>query len=467
MRVAVFGMGYVGLVTAAGLAKWGHEVIGIEVDHERLDALRAGRLPLFEPGLDALVEGGVAGKRLRFTDRLDGIAAVQVAIVAVGTHDGNGGWQTDTIQSCFAGMVPQLADDAVLVVRSTLPPEFLPRIRPMIDSLRAAAGRGPVPVVVNPEFTREGSAVMDYLEPDRIVIGVISDDTGAGVRQLRRMYHSVTAPFLVMPSEDAVLAKLGANLFLATKISFANELAMLCEAYNADVTQVVEAMSHDARIGGAFLRAGVGFGGSCLPHQVTMTVHAAEAAGRETPLLAAVDKINHQRRFDFVARLEDAVGGTLEGARVAILGLTFKPGTDDLREAPSLTIAEAAIAAGAEVVAYDPMPSARSRAERLVPGLQIAESAAEALAGADVAGLVTEWSEFTHLDWAALRDTMNRPAIVDGRNALDPEAIAAAGFRYTGFGRRAAGAVPVQVAGGNVVAWPSDPEVRLASAGAR
>ena len=183
----------------------------------------------------------------------------------------------------------------------------------MVDSLRAAAGRPPVPVVVNPEFTREGSAVMDYLEPDRIVIGVISDDTGAGVRQLRRMYHSVTAPFLVMASEDAVLAKLGANLFLATKISFANELAMLCEAYNADVTQVVEAMSHDARIGGAFLRAGIGFGGSCLPHQVTMTVHAAEAAGRSTPLLAAVDQINHQRRFDFVARLEAAVGGIARG----------------------------------------------------------------------------------------------------------------------------------------------------------
>ena len=280
MRVAVFGMGYVGLVTAAGLAKWGHEVIGIEVDTERLDALRAGRLPLFEPGLDALVEAGVAGKRLRFTDRLDGIGAIQVAIVAVGTHDGNGGWQTDTIKACFAGMAPKLADDAVLVIRSTLPPEFLPRIRPMVDSLRAAAGRPSIPVVVNPEFTREGTAVMDYLEPDRIVIGVISDDTGAGVRQLRRMYHSVTAPFLVMQSEDAVLAKLGANLFLATKISFANELAMLCEAYNADVTQVVEAMSHDARIGGAFLRAGIGFGGSCLPHQVTMTVHAAEAAGR-------------------------------------------------------------------------------------------------------------------------------------------------------------------------------------------
>jgi UDPglucose 6-dehydrogenase len=467
MRVAVFGMGYVGLVTAAGLAKWGHEVIGIEVDRERLDALRAGRLPLFEPGLDALVEAGVAGKRLRYTDRLDGIAAVQVAIVAVGTHDGNGGWQTDTIQSCFAGMVPQLADDAVLVIRSTLPPEFLPRIRLMVDSLRAAAGRGPIPVVVNPEFTREGSAVMDYLEPDRIVIGVISDDTGAGVRQLRRMYHSVTAPFLVMPSEDAVLAKLGANLFLATKISFANELAMLCEAYNADVTQVVEAMSHDARIGGAFLRAGIGFGGSCLPHQVTMTVSAAEAAGRSTPLLAAVDKINHQRRFDFVARLEAAVGGSLEGTRVALLGLTFKPGTDDLREAPSLTIAEAAIAAGAEVIAYDPMATARSRAARMIPGLQIAESAAEALAGADVAGLVTEWSEFAQLDWVALRDTMSRPAIVDGRNALDPDTMAAAGYRYTGFGRRAAGAVPVPVAGGNVVAWPSEPEVRLASAGAR
>ena len=465
MRIAVFGMGYVGLVTAAGLAEWGHEVVGVEVDGERLDALRAGRLPFFEPNLDVLVEAGLAGERLRFTDRVDGIEAIQVAIIAVGTHDGNGGWQTDTIQACFASLAPQLPDDAVLVIRSTLPPEFLPRIRLTIDSLRAAVGRAPIPVMVNPEFTREGSAVTDYLEPDRIVLGVISDDTGIGVRQLRRMYHLVTAPFLVMPAEDAVLAKLGANLFLATKISFANELAMLCEAYNADVTQVVEAMSHDARIGGAFLRAGIGFGGSCLPHQVTMTVQAAQAAGRPTPLLAAVDDINHKRRLDFVTRLEAAVGGSLQGARVALLGLTFKPGTDDLREAPSLTIAEAAIAAGATVIAYDPMATARSRASRLVPGLQIAESAAEALAGADVAGLVTEWPEFTQLDWTALRDTMRRAAIVDGRNALDPDAMGAAGFRYTGFGRRTTAAVAAQLVGANLVSWPSEPEVRVASAG--
>jgi UDPglucose 6-dehydrogenase len=459
-------MGYVGLVTAACLAKWGHDVIGIEVDRDRLDALKRERLPFFEPDLDALVDAGVRGHRLRFTDHMDRIGSVHVVIVAVGTHDGNGGWQTDTLQACFADIVPELADDAVLVIRSTLPPEFLPRIRPMVDSLRAAAGRPEVSVLVNPEFTREGSAVMDYLEPDRLVIGVISDDTGAGVRQLRRMYHAVTAPFLVMTSEDAVLAKLGANLFLATKISFANELASLCEAYDADVTQVVQAMSHDPRIGGAFLRAGIGFGGSCLPHQVTMTVNAAEAAGRPTPLLAAVDAINHQRRFDFVSRLAAAVGGSLDGARVALLGLTFKPGTDDLRDAPSLTIAEAAIAAGADVVAYDPMPSARARAARMIPGLQVAESVAEALADADVAGLVTEWSEFTQLDWAAFRDTMRRPAIVDGRNVLDPEAMAVAGFRHTGFGRRAAGAVAAQGEGGTVLGWPTEAEVRLASAGA-
>ena len=444
MRVAVFGMGYVGLVSAAGLASWGHEVVGVEVARARLEALRTGRLPIHEPGLDDLVADGIAAGRLEFSDQLTAPATVQVAVIAVGTHDGDGGWQTQTIEACLSSIAPVLADGATIVIRSTLPPSFLPKVRTMVDWMRASVGRPPLPIVVNPEFTKEGTAVSDFLHPDRVVVGLISDDTGAGAAALRQLYQPVVAdvPFLVMAGHDAVLAKLGANLFLATKISFANELAMLCEAYGADVTQVVSAMSHDERIGGKFLKAGIGFGGSCLPHQVTMTVREAGLEGRSTPLFAAVDAINHQRRLDFVDRLVVAAGGSLAGKTVALLGLTFKPDTDDLREAPSLTIAAAALEAGARVVAYDPMASARIRAASLVAGLEIVDTAEAALAGADVAGLVTEWPEFLALDWATAAATMRRPAVVDGRNALDPEAVIGAGMTYIGFGRRIAEATP-------------------------
>jgi UDPglucose 6-dehydrogenase len=438
MRIAVFGMGYVGLVSAAGLASWGHEVIGVEVARARLEALRAGRLPIYEPGLSSLVASGVAEGHLRFASELKPGQGVDIAIIAVGTHDGDGGWQTHTIESCLSAIVPNLDDGAAIVIRSTLPPSFLPALRSLVAAKRAATGRGPVPLMVNPEFTKEGTAVSDFLHPDRIVVGQIDDPTGVGAGCVREMYRTIpeTTPFLVMAGEDAVLAKLGANLFLATKISFANELALLCEAYGADVTSVVGAMGHDDRIGPKFLKAGIGFGGSCLPHQVTMTVREAQLDGRSTPLFAAVESINDQRRLDFVDRLRDAAGGTLEGRTDALLGLTFKPNTDDLREAPSLTIAEAAMAAGARVVAYDPMAPARIRAASLLPGLEIVDSVEDALRDADVAGLVTEWPEFLGLDWAEVAELMRNPAVVDGRNALDPDAVTSAGLSYIGFGRQ-------------------------------
>ena len=237
-----------------------------------------------------------------------------------------------------------------------------------------------------------------------------------------------------MGATDASLTKLGANLFLATKISFANELAQLCDAYGADINDVVAGMSFDKRIGGGFLRPGIGFGGSCLPHQVTMTVRESEEMGTPSPLFAAVETVNHRQRQLFVDRITRAVG-ELAGARIALLGLTFKPDTDDLREAPALEIATALIAGGATVVAYDPMPRARSGAADAVPGLVVVDNAMKALVGADAIGLVTEWQEFSQLPWGAIASAVRRPVIVDGRNALDPEAIMAAGFEYVGFGR--------------------------------
>jgi UDPglucose 6-dehydrogenase len=467
MRVAVAGLGYVGLVTAAGLAEWGHDVLGIENSEARLASLKAGALPLHEPGLDELWSRHVERRRVTIAGNSDRIDSVQVVIVAVGTHDGNGGWQTDTIRSCLEELVPRMADDAVLVIRSTLPPEFLPGLGPLVAQLRSAAGRTPIPVLINPEFTREGQAVRDFLTPERVVIGIVSDPDGRGARAVRKIYASVTTPILQMTAADAVLAKLGSNLFLATKISFANELARLCEAFGGDVTAVVDALSYDERIGGSFMRAGIGFGGSCLPHQVTMTIRSASQASLETPLLSAVDHINHRQRHVFVDRIREAIEGSvdssIEGARVALLGLTFKPGTDDLRDAPALTIAAELLDAGAQVVAYDPMPTARIRAEQLLPGLKSASTAFDALQGADAVGLVTEWSEFAALDWAAVRSIVAGTTVVDGRNALDPAVLTAAGFQYVGFGRRVDRAMPGQEPIAGVTA-PGDAAIRIRAA---
>jgi UDPglucose 6-dehydrogenase len=434
MRIAVFGLGYVGLVTAACLAERGHDVVGIDVDEERLKRLRLGRVPFFEPGLDEMVERHHATGNLRFARAIDA-AEVDVAFVAVGTHDGAGGWQTRTILECLEGTVPTLRDDAVLVIRSTLPPDFASRLGAIVSGLRHGAGRAPAPLLVNPEFTREGQAVRDFLNPDRVVFGVIADPEGVGLDRLTALYEPFGAPIVVMSGTDAVLAKLGSNLFLATRISFANELAGLCEAFGADIEHVVEGMSYDKRIGGAFFRPGVGFGGSCLPNQVSMTVRAAAGAGVPTRVLAAVEDVNLGQRERFVNRLRELVGGELRGRRVALLGLTFKPDTDDLRDAPSLEIARMLIDAQAHVVAYDPMARARRVAAELVPELVIVDTPVAALRGADVAGLVTEWSEFAALDWAAIAPLMNAPRIVDGRNALDASALRAAGFAYLDFGR--------------------------------
>ena len=436
MRVTVVGLGYVGLVTGACMASWGHEVSGVDADPHRLDSLSLGKLPFFEPELDDLVAHGREHGRLRFTDDLPGSAAgADVVIVAVGTHDGNGGWQTDTIRTCLAQVVPVMKNDAVLVVRSTLPPDAVASVRGLVDGHRAAADRPGVPVLLNPEFTREGRAVHDFQHPERIVFGVVSDPHGRGVARLREVYQGATAPILVMDAIDAALTKLGSNLFLATKISFANELADLCDAYGADVSKVVDGMSYDGRIGGSFLKAGVGFGGSCLPNQVTMTIRTAANAGVDTPLLAAVEAVNGRRREQVVERATALLGGTVRHRRIALLGLTFKPDTDDLRDAPSIDIARGFVEAGASVVAYDPMPTARDRVRQMLPGVEVVDSAVAALRDADAAVLVTEWREFLDLDWSMVASIMRGRVVVDGRNVLPGPRLADAGFAYASFGR--------------------------------
>ncbi len=435
MKVTVVGQGYVGLVTAAGAAEWGHQVTGVERLEERLHALAAGRVPFHEPALAELVETHLGNGRLRFTD--DGAAVAEtssITFVAVGTVDADQQWETKTIRACLAEVVPYIPDDGAVVVRSTCPPEFVGELVAYADGLRAAAGREPIAVMLNPEFTKEGTAVKDFLEPDRVVIGVASDPEGRGVALLREFYAQVEAPVLVLAAMDAILAKLGANLFLATKISFANELAALCDLYGSQIERVIEGMAHDPRIGGSFLRAGIGFGGSCLPHQVTMTVRDAAVRGHETPLLAAVDEINLRQKTDFVDRIDELVGG-LDGRRIALLGLTFKPHTDDLRAAPALDIASMLIDRGATVVAFDPMESARRVASSRIIRLNVVSTALEAVIDADAIALTTEWPEFTTLPWAKIAKVVRQRIVIDGRNALDPDTLVDAGFAYSAFGR--------------------------------
>ncbi len=433
MKIAVVGLGYVGLVTAAGFARTGHEVIGVERDPIRLGALQAGLVPIHEPGLETLLGDGLRDGVLRLSGTSAVTATASVVIVCVGTDDGIGGWQTATIEACLAELVPSLADDAVLLIRSTLPPSFVATLAERVGSLRREAGRGAVPVLLNPEFTSEGTAVRDFLAPDRILLGVSSDPDGHGEAMARELYAGFGAPILVQHANDACLTKIASNLFLATKISFANELARLCELYGAGVDSVVEGMAYDARIGGSFLRPGVGFGGSCLPHQVRMVVQGGREAGLPMRLLGAVEDVNQDQVRQVVDLLESRLG-PLGGARIALLGLAFKPGTDDVREAPALAVAQALIDRDVRIVAYDPMVRARERVVQLMPKLRVVPSAIDALRRADAAVLVTEWPEFRQLDWSSIHASMTRPVVVDGRNALDAAGLRALGFDLVGFG---------------------------------
>jgi UDPglucose 6-dehydrogenase len=435
LKIAGVGQGYVGLVTAAGAAEWGNEVVGVEIDLRRLEALRAGISPIYEPGLAELVSSHVESGRLTFTaDTAAAVSSARIVFVAVATTDADGNWDFATMRRCIRGLVPVMDDDSILVIRSTCPPQLVKELMELVPRLRQAAGRPPLALAFNPEFTREGNAVHDFLEPDRVVLGIAADPNGSAEATLRQFYATVESPILVMDAVDAMLSKLAANLFLATKISFANELAALCDLHGSRVERVVEGMSYDPRIGGSFLRAGIGFGGSCLPHQVRMTVNDADAFGIDVPLLAAVDSINARQRTTFVDRLAALTHG-LDGRRIAVLGLTFKPHTDDLRAAPGLDIVKDLIARGASVVAYDPMETARQRAAAMIEGLEVVDSAMEAVTGADAIGLVTEWPEFVALNWSEVAGAVRGRAIVDGRNALDPEAVAEAGFVYSAFGR--------------------------------
>ena len=417
--IGVVGLGWVGLVTAACFAELGHRVVGREIDEEKVEALHAGELPFFEPGLEEIVKRNA--ERLEFTTELEPLRSARLAFICVGTPPTHSG---DADLSAVFAAVDELAGESgpTLVMKSTVP----------VGTGRHVRARLPgVPYISCPEFLREGTAVRDFMEPDRVVIGAHPDDEQAADAVIA-VYEPLGAPIVRTDIASAEMIKLASNAFLATKISFINEIANVSDEVGADVTEVARGMGLDDRIGPRFLQAGLGYGGSCFPKDVSALKVLAGNSGYHFQLLSSVIEVNELQKRRVLSKLKKHLG-SLSGRRVALLGLAFKPDTDDMREASSLVLASRLEGEGATVAAYDPI-AAGAAAEQL-PNVTMRSSALEALADADAAVLVTDWPEFAEIDWAKAAGEMSKAVIVDGRNFLDPEALRAAGFTYEAIGR--------------------------------
>jgi UDPglucose 6-dehydrogenase len=418
--VGVIGVGWVGLVTAACFAELGHPVIARDILQEKVDSLSRGEVAIHEPGLEDLLQRNA--ERLTFTTDMDELLqGARLLFVCVDTPPTYSG---DADLSRVRAVVQELPDDSdhVLIMKSTVPAGTGESIRRDMPGLS---------YVSCPEFLKEGTAVKDFMHPDRVVVGADPGDEAAA-DAVERLYQPLGGEILRTDVASAEMIKLASNAFLATKISFINEIANVCEEVGADVGQVAQGMGLDQRIGSSFLRAGIGYGGSCFPKDVSALKMLAGNTGYHFQLLTSVIEVNELQKRRVVGKLEKHLG-SLIGKRVALLGLAFKPDTDDMREASSLVLAARLQGEGAEVVAYDPV--AAERAAELLGSVEMANSAMEALEGADAAVLVTEWNEFAELDWAAAAEKMTRPMLVDGRNYLDPEKLIGAGFEYEGIGR--------------------------------
>jgi UDPglucose 6-dehydrogenase len=430
MLISVLGAGYVGLVTGACLAHLGNHVRVVDIDAARISRLRGGDVPIHEPGLDELVAEGLANGRLEFHADQSGTHGTRLVIVAVGTLDGAGEWTGTLVEQAISLLAADPRAPRHLVVRSTLMPGTAVRLEAMARAIDPA-----IRLCFNPEFTREAVAVRDFLEPDRVVVGA-GADARALVAELHELYAPMEKPILDTDLTSAETIKIASNVFLAAKISFANELARLCAATGADVHAVVDGMGHDLRIGRAFLSPGPGFGGSCFPSQVRALPAMARSLGIEAPVIASVDVSNMGQADWLIDGLERTRGASVAGARVAVLGLTFKANTDDLRESPALRLAERLVARGARVVAFDPVATDRGVAQLAAVGVatEAALSAEAAIAGADAVVVGTEWPEFRQLDWAALAPTMRGRVVADGRRVVDIDAATAAGLTVVTLG---------------------------------
>jgi len=422
--IGVIGTGYVGLVTAAGFAELGSEVWCVDIDAAKVERLRAGEVPIYEPGLEELLAKNAA--RLHFsTDLGEALAHARLLFVAVGTPPTYSGDADLSAVNAVIDAIPASKEHA-LVMKSTVPSGTGVSVKRMF----AEQGKEGLAYVSCPEFLKEGSAVKDFLNPDRVVVGDVGDWAGDAVVEL---YAPLDAPLVRTDIASAEMVKLASNAFLATKISFINEIANVCEETGADVVEVARGMGLDDRIGAKFLQAGIGFGGSCFPKDVDALKQLAGNSGYHFQLLTSVIEVNELQKRRVIGKLHKHLGG-LVGKRVALFGLAFKPNTDDMREASSLVLSARLNADGATVTAYDPV--AEEQARKLVNVIDFASSPLAAAADADAVVLVTEWPEFMELDWRQVAETMSGDLVIDGRNALDPAVVRAAGLVYEGIGRR-------------------------------
>lgn len=432
MRLAMIGTGYVGLVTGACFAEFGHTVVCIDKDQSKIDRLLRGEIPIFEPGLDRLVASNIAAKRLSFrTDLSRAVARADAVFIAVGTPSRRGDGHADLsyVYTAAEELAPHLHDYTVVVTKSTVP---VGTGREVANRIRAKNPNAQFDMASNPEFLREGSAIQDFMRPDRVIVGTDSAKALQVLKDLYRPLFLLETPVVATTLETAELTKYAANAFLAMKITFINEMADLCEKVNANIQDVAKGIGLDGRIGKKFLHAGPGYGGSCFPKDTLALVKTARDAGVPTQLIEATVAVNDARKAAMAEKIITACGG-VKGKRIAVLGVTFKPNTDDMRDAPSLVIIPALQAAGATVAAFD--PEGMHEAGKMLPGVEWGTDAYSIMDDADAVVILTEWNQFRALDFAELKQRLKTPRLIDLRNIYKPYDVQRAGIAYTSIGR--------------------------------
>ena len=441
MKITVIGTGYVGLVTGACLAEMGNHVVCLDQDAARIAALQAGYIPIYEPGLAEIVTRNANGGRLAFTtDVVHAVAHGTIQMIAVGTPSGeDGSADLQHVLAAARSVAQHMTQYTLIVTKSTVPVGTADKVRKAVDATLAARSLHiPYAVAANPEFLKEGSAVQDFMRPDRVIVGTDDAQAADCLRALYAPFMRNRDRLIAMDIRSAEFTKYAANAMLATRISFMNELALLAETLGVDIEQVRTGIGTDPRIGTHFLYAGTGYGGSCFPKDVNALLRTAEEAGHPLRVLKGVQTVNELQKGVLVDKVVQRFGTDLGGKRFAVWGLAFKPGTDDMREAPSLTIIDRLLRMGAEVCAYDPVAMERARqALGARPGLSYATSAPEALEGATAVIIVTEWKEFRSPDFAHIARTLHEPIVFDGRNLFDPRDMHALGLEYHSIGRAA------------------------------
>jgi UDPglucose 6-dehydrogenase len=437
MRIAMIGTGYVGLVSGVCFSDFGHDVVCVDKIAAKVETLRAGGVPIYEPGLEDMQRRNVEAGRLSFTtDLAEAVAGARAVFIGVGTPTRRGDGHADLtyVYAAAKELADVIDDGTVVVTKSTVPVGANREVKRIIAARLAETGRDiAFEVASNPEFLREGAAIEDFMRPDRVVIGVETPEAEAVMREIYRPLSLREAPLMFTSLESAEIIKYAANAFLATKITFINEIADLCEKVGGDVKAVAKGIGMDGRIGSKFLHAGPGYGGSCFPKDTSALARIGQDHSSPMRIVETVIEVNEARKRRMVDKITDLLGGSVNGKKIAVLGVTFKPETDDMRDSPSLTIVPALVGGGATVSVTD--PEGRKEGEKLLPGVRWAEDAYAAATGAEAVVLLTEWNQFRALDLKRLRSVMAGDAFIDLRNVYDPQDAARAGFRFKGVGR--------------------------------